>query len=71
MVVGGRSPAVAQISTAGDDLRYYPDGTTPTNLLGHILPINSAALVCGPTIGRLKMIRITNDVTVTVTYYAN
>lgn len=69
MLPGGRRPTVAQLTTETDALRYYVDGTTPTNAVGHLIPVNSTILVCGPSIGRLKMIRVTNDVTVTVSYY--
>lgn len=69
MLPSGHRPTVAQLTTEADALRYYVDGTTPTATVGHLLPVNSTVLVCGPSIGRLKMIRVTNDVTVTVSYF--
>ena len=61
--------AVLSIATAA--LRYRADGLAPSATVGHVLPIDGAATVCGTsTIRKILLIRKdATDAVVSVTYY--
>lgn len=51
-------------------LRFWPDGTSPTTTVGHRYCDAQAFFIDGyKNIANLKMIRVTTDVTIQVSYY--
>ena len=69
MTASNRSPIMVMFTTETDAIRWWDDGSTPTATVGHLVPVNSERIVCGSSIGRFRMIRVTGDVSVTATYY--
>lgn len=60
----------ALITVETDCLRYWPTGDAPTTTLGHKVCDSSSITVFGyHNLVNLKMIRVTNDVTIQVSYY--
>lgn len=60
---------IAYVTVETDTIRWWKDGSTPTNLLGHLQAVNSNFEVCGNTaITQFRMIRVTGDSTVHITY---
>lgn len=60
----------ALITVETDCLRYWPNGTNPSTTVGHKVCDGGTFSVSGyHNILNLKMIRITNDVTIQVSYY--
>lgn len=67
---GGKVPVEAFVSVQDDAIRFTVDGTTPTASLGHVLEAGSVMRVMGQTdIRQLRMIRVTTDAEVDVTFY--
>ena len=72
MFAGGRSPGMAELSVEGGDLRYRVTGGDPDNspIVGHRMAADQAPRRLSPAaIGRLKMIAVTTDSSVFITYY--
>ncbi len=52
-----------------DSVRYRFDGGDPTNLIGHLATAGTVIAVRGPhNLARFKMIRVTTDASVKITY---
>ena len=66
-LAGSDRLAVIQIQDA--DIRYRDDGTSPTASIGTPITAGSAYVVCGPTLGKHKMIRTNSDAVANVHYY--
>lgn len=67
------SARLAEVTVDTDSIRYWKDGTVPTNLLGHIIYATAGTSgvfeVCGNTaIRNFRMIRVTTDASVKITY---
>lgn len=66
----GRSASVAVGYVAGDAIRYWDNGETPTASVGMYVGVNTGFVICGvKAIRDFRMIRITTDATVTVSLY--
>lgn len=60
----------ALITVETDCLRYWPNGTDPSTTVGHKVCDGGTITVSGfSNIANLKMIRITNNVTIQVSYH--
>ena len=60
----------ALITVEADCLRYWPTGTAPTTTLGHKVCDGGSIYIYGfNNIANFRMIRITTDVTIQVSYY--
>jgi hypothetical protein len=60
----------AYITVETDCMRYWPTGDNPTTTDGHKVCDSQSITIYGFTnINNLKMIRVTNDVTIQVSYY--
>jgi len=69
-VAGHQGPEAATLTVEVTSLRYEADGvTTPTSTVGHLMGIGTYAVCGGDTIRAMRMIRVTTDSTVTVTYF--
>ncbi len=64
----GQKAIQADISVAGDNVRVWFDGSTPTATVGHLITSGTFLTVCSATIPKILMIRQTNDATVSITY---
>lgn len=66
----GRSASVAVGYVATDAVRYWDNGQTPTATVGMYVGVNTGFVVCGvKAIRDFRMIRVTNDASVTVSFY--
>lgn len=62
----------ALVTVEADAIRINFDGSTPTATVGHKLSVgDSFSIVGDQNITKWRMIRVTNDATVSVTYYFN
>jgi ACT domain-containing protein len=53
-----------------DSIRYTVEGTTPTNLIGHLVEKGQSITIKNVNaIQNFQMIRVTSDASVTVTYF--
>ena len=61
----------ALVSVAADAIRFFSDGTIlPTASVGHPVASGSTVEVCGfANVKNFRMIRQTNDATITVSYF--
>ena len=67
----GTVPILAIVTLEGGNIRYLETGT-PTATSGHVLsvPVTTSFNICGlDSITHFQAIRVTTDVTATVTYY--
>lgn len=61
---------MAILTVETDAIRYRADGVAPTASVGHQAAANSAVTVYGTScLRKFRMIRVTNDATVFVSYY--
>lgn len=67
----GLPPAdAAFVSVETDSIRYRVDGLNPTDTVGHLVASGGSFWVYGTlNCRKLRMIRVTNDATIRVTYY--
>jgi hypothetical protein len=67
---GGGQATFALVTVAVDNVRFWSDGTAPTATVGHIVVAGTPVSVCGfDNIKNFKMIRVTTDATVSVSYF--
>ena len=66
----GEQAQSALVTIAGDSIRFWPNGQTPTASVGHLVTAGTPVEVCGfSNIAKFRMIRVTTDATVTVSYF--
>jgi hypothetical protein len=66
----GEQAQSALVTIAGDSIRFWPNGQTPTATVGHLVTAGTPVEVCGfGNISKFRMIRVTGDATVTVSYF--
>lgn len=65
----GFKAVMAFVTTETDAMRVWFDGSIPTAAIGHNVPAAGQVVVCSTDLASFRMIRVTNDVTVRVTYY--
>jgi len=67
---GAGQATFALVTVAVDNVRFWSDGTAPTATVGHIVVAGTPVSVCGfDNIKNFKMIRVTTDATVSVSYF--
>lgn len=61
----------ALVTVAADSIRWFADGTiAPTTTVGHLASAGTPIEICGfSNIKNFRMIRVTTDSTVTVSYF--
>lgn len=64
-----RGAMLATVFVETDAIRYTTDGTTPTATVGTRVSASTSFTVCGSTMDRIKLIRVTGDATVDVEYF--
>jgi hypothetical protein len=67
----GAVPAdMAVVTTEDDAIRYREDGVDPTAAVGHVIAVDTAFTACGvQSIRNIRMIRVTTDASLSVSYY--
>lgn len=66
----GRSASVVVGYVSADAVRYWDNGQTPTASVGMLLTASTHFTICGiKAIRDFRMIRVTTDATVTVSFY--
>lgn len=66
-----KSATVALLTQETNSIRYTMDGTTPTDTVGTLLLAGQSLVIQGMgKIQKFQFIRVTNDGTLTVTYFA-
>lgn len=65
----GFKAVMAFLTTETDAMRVWFDGSIPTAAIGHNVASGTTVVVCSTDLASFRMIRVTNDVTVRVTYY--
>ena len=65
-----KSPRMARLSVEGDSIRYRVDGSDPTTTIGHKLVVGDFMDIVGwENLKKLRMVDVSTDATVQVTYY--
>jgi hypothetical protein len=74
-ISGSQTPVMALFTASGDSISYLVDGSTPTALVGNVIPVSSGSngvngAVCGfPSIQKFLAIRVNTDATLFVQYF--
>lgn len=67
--IGRKIAKFATITVEADQIRYRLDGTAPDSTTGHLLNVNDVLMLSSEDdIRNLRMIRVTTDATIQVSY---
>lgn len=65
---GGQAATAAYMTVKTDNVLFWLDGSTPTATVGHVFAAGGSLVICGPDLAKFRVIRQTNDATLSITY---